>query len=151
MLERFVERLLPPTTPQDRRARKSRFLVLVTLTSLVFDVVAAVVIGSYFHVPSLSLLLWIAAALHLVTLMLLRSWGLTLLTLLVSANHLIILLSMAYLFYQERAVFFLWIPYVILLTTYIRSRRVGAGILVLTIAVVWVLEVRYNNGYAFPD
>ncbi|HXF64089.1 MAG TPA: response regulator [Caldilineaceae bacterium] len=151
MVERLIERLAPPAAQQSSRARKARFLALVTIASVVFNVAAAVVVTYYFHLPSISLLLGIGAALHLVALALMRFWGMTPATLLVIVNHLALLLSMSYLFFNEREVFYLWIPYVVILTTYILGRRTGAGVMALTVVVVWVLEALHAQGFAYPD
>jgi hypothetical protein len=56
------------------------------------------------------------------------------------------LLVLILLFYPERAVFYVWFPFIILLTTFGLGRRWGAVLVGMLMPVVWQIELLQING-----
>jgi PAS domain S-box-containing protein len=153
MFERLIERLAPPEiqTSIDRDAQLGRFLVLMTICAAGFEFIATPVLAWGFNQPLMAALLLLSAFLHLVALALMRRRdGLAPASWLVVVNQLVVLLAMTLLFYGDREVFLVWMPYIVLLTTYVTGRRAGARLVGGLVALFWGAELLLNQGFSFP-
>ncbi|MCC6167422.1 MAG: response regulator [Caldilineaceae bacterium] len=135
----------------DVRARLARFTVLVSLVAVVFNLIAASVLWLVWREPIIAVMLVAAAIVHLLALWVLRRTGvLTLAAGMMVLNHVVLLFALIYLFYDARALFFVWLPYVVMVATFLMGRRVGFGLLFIIVASIWGLRDLAEQGYPFP-
>ena len=128
MLERLYRLVLPQELLDDESdIRVSRFVVLVTSVLAVFLLITAPILYWYLGQKQIGAVLFICAAHYVLSLALPRLTNTIRLTsIAVVSGSVMALLVLILLFYPERAVFYVWFPFIILLTTFGLGRRWGA-------------------------
>lgn len=141
MLEKLYQLILPPDLrDQTQDFRVSRFLVLTAVLSTFIPMVAAPMHWVYGE-PLMAAILLMGAVYHgsivalpRLTHSLAITSGLSLL------GHILLLLALIFAFYPERAIFYVWFPYVILMTTVSLGQRWGAIVAGILVLLVWQIE-----------
>ena len=163
MLERLYRLILPQELIDDESdIRVSRFVVLVTSVLTVFLLISAPVLYWPLEQKNVGAVLFISAAHYLVSLLMPRlTNSIRFTSIAVVSGNVMGLLVLTLLFYPERSVFYVWFPFVIVLTTFGLGRRWGAVLVGTLIPVLWQVELlqingitlasrALNNPYAFP-
>ena len=152
MLEQFYRLLLPSNLRDDIDVRMARFLVLVSACAIAFNSIAIFLLFWTFDQPIIGGLLIAGVMLNLLGLVLLRSTGsIRAINFFVILDQLVVLFAMTYLFFGERQVFYVWLPYVVMLTTFTLGRRWGAMLVAVLIAALFQMELWYAQDFPYPD
>ncbi|MCC6457612.1 MAG: response regulator [Caldilineaceae bacterium] len=142
MLERLYQFILPQELlDAESDIRVSRFIVLVTTVLTLFLLgVAPILYWGLGQEQIGGVLLGIAVyyLFSLATPRLTHSIRFT--SLAVVSGNVIGLLGLVLFFYPDRAVFYVWFPFVILLTTFGLGRRWGAVLVGALVPVIWQIE-----------
>lgn len=153
MVERIYELILPPNVRDDQvDLRVVRFIALISFSATIFHLIMAPILAFYFGEMRIAGWLLVGAVLHGVGLLILRAAGRPQLSgLVLVAEHVILLLVMIMLYFPARAVFYVWLPYVIMLATFSMGRRYGAILVGGLGALIVQLEVWMVQGLALPQ
>lgn len=149
MIERLLHWLVGPPGAQDDEAtiRVKRFITLVSLASSVFLVIAAPILLWTFHAPPIALGLLAAGLLHLLGMLSLRLTGNHRIAAAIHVSvQLVMLFTFALLYFPERALFYIWFPYTVTMTTFSLGRRAGAIMVGGLVATIWQLELWFVHG-----
>jgi PAS domain S-box-containing protein len=148
MLERLYQLILPQELLDDESdIRVSRFVVLVTSVLAVFLLITAPILYWYLGQKQIGAVLLVCAAHYLLSLAMPRiTNSIRFTSIAVVSGNVMGLLVLILLFYPERAVFYVWFPFVILLTTFGLGRRWGAVLVGALIPVIWQIEMLQING-----
>jgi PAS domain S-box-containing protein len=150
MLEQLYKLVLPQELLDDESdIRVSRFVVLVTSVLAGFLLIAAPTLYWYLGQEQIGSILFVCVAYYLLSLVLPRfTHSIRFTSITVVIGNAIGLLVLILLFYPERMVFYVWFPFVILLTTFGLGRRWGAVLVGTLIPVIWQIELLQIRGIA---
>lgn len=153
MLERLYQLILPQDLLDDESdIRVSRFVVLVTSVLTLFLLVIAPLLYWRFDQPQIGIQLLISAIYYMVALALPRlTHTVRLTSMAVVLGNVMGLLVLTLFYYPDRAVFYVWFPFVILLTTFGLGRRWGAVLVGTLMPVIWQIELLDINNIAIPS
>ena len=148
MLERLYQLILPPELlDDDSDIRVSRFVVLVTTVLTLFLIVSAPILYWRLDQKQIGAVLFLSAAHYLLSLAMPRlTNSIRFTSISVVSGNVMGILILTLLFYQERAVFYVWFPFVILLTTFGLGRRWGGVLVGTLIPIIWQIELLQING-----
>ena len=143
MLERLYRLILPQELLDDESdIRVSRFMVLLTSVLTGFIFFAAPILYWYLDQRQIGGILFVSAAYYLFSLTMPRlTKSIRFTTIAVVMGNMMGLLALILLFYPERAVFYIWFPFVILLATFGLGRRWGAVLVGTLVPLVWQIEM----------
>lgn len=153
MVERLYRLVLPPKLcDASVDLRIVRFLALVSFCATLFHLVMAPILAFYFGEWMVAGFLLLGALLHCVGLLVLRAAGRPQLSgLVLVLEHVVLLVGMIIVYFPARTVFYVWLPYIIMLATFSMGRRYGAIVVGGLVAVVVQLEVWHVRGVLLPQ
>jgi PAS domain S-box-containing protein len=148
MLERLYRLVLPQALLDDETdIRVSRFVVLVTSVLAFFLFTAFPVLYWYLNQKQVAIVILLAALGYLASLAMPRlTNSIRLTSMAVVAGNLLGLLALIVLYYPQRAVFYVWFPFTILLTTFGLGRRWGAVLVGVLMPLIWQVELAQVHG-----
>ncbi len=148
MLERLYRLILPPDLlDDDSDIRVSRFVVLIASVLTLFLLITAPILYWPLGQKQIGGVLFLSAAHYLVSLAMPRlTNSIRFTSIAVVSGNVMGLLVLILLYYPERAAFYVWFPFVILLTTFGLGRRWGAVLVGTLIPVIWQIELLQING-----
>jgi PAS domain S-box-containing protein len=148
MLERLYQLILPQELLEDESdIRVSRFVVLVTVVLTVFILFLSPLLHWRFGQQQIAILLIITAIYYICGLVMPRlTLSIRFTSMAVVSGNVAALLVLILFFYPDRAVFYIWFPFVILLATFGLGRRWGAVLVGVIIPVIWQIELLQMSG-----
>ncbi len=152
MLDRLYRWYIPAAQLQEDglNARLARFVVLVAVVTFFFDAGWAPVLTWYFGLPSMGQLLLAGAVLQLIVLWTVRySSSARSATMILICGNIAQLVTLILLFVADRALFYLWFPYLVALAAFGLGRRWGAILVGVLVALVWRFELWFAAGYPY--
>ena len=157
MLDRLYRWCVPAAQLQEDglNARLARFVVLVAAVTVVFDVVWAPILTWYFGQPFMGWLLVMGAILHLIVLGVVRySSSVRPAALVLIFGTVLQLVVLILVYPADRALFYVWFPYLVVLAAFALGRRWGAILVGAFIALIWRFEwwfaADYPHAVAMP-
>jgi PAS domain S-box-containing protein len=153
MLERLYRLVLPQELLDDESdVRVSRFVVLVTSVVALFLVIIAPLLYFSPGQKQIGAVLMVSAAHYVLSLFMPRlTNSIRFTSIAVVSGSVMGLLVMILLFYPERSVFYVWFPFVILLTTFGLGRRWGAVLVGVLMPMIWQIELLDINGVSLSS
>lgn len=153
MLERLYQLILPQELLDDESdIRVSRFVVLVTCVLTGFLLIGAPILYWYAGQKQIAAVLLLCAGQYLLSLTMPRlTNSIRFTSVAVITGNVMGLLVLILLYYPERAVFYIWFPFVILLTTFGLGRRWGAVLVGCLMPIVWQIELLGINGVSLSS
>ncbi len=153
MLERLYQLILPQDLLDDEsNIRVSRFVVLVTSVLIFFLSISVPLLLVYFQERLIATILFASALYYGCGLIMPRlTHSIRFTSIMVVSGNLIGLFALIILFYPDRASFYVWFPFVVVLTTFGLGRRSGAIVVGLLVPIVWQIELLQPSLLAFRD
>ena len=152
MLDQLYRWFVPAAQLQEDGlyARVARFIVLVAAATFLFDAGWAPVLTWYYGQPAIGQLLVIGAALQLVALWTLRySASVRPAALVLIGGNVVQLILLILAFVSDRALFYVWFPYLVALAAFGLGRRWGAILVGVFIALIWRFELWFATDYPY--
>ena len=148
MLERLYQLILPQELlDDDSDIRVSRFVVLVTSVLTLFLLVSAPILYWMLGQQQIGGVLFVSVAHYILSLAMPRlTNSIKFTSISVVSGNVMGILVLTLLFYPERAIFYVWFPFVILLTTFGMGRRWGGVLVGALIPIIWQIEMLHING-----